>query len=66
MPNPRVVVDEDVCMGTASCVALAPSTFRVGDGYVALVVDPAGDPLADVLEAEEACPTEAITVETDG
>lgn len=65
MPAPRVAVDGDVCMGSATCVSLAPNTFRIGDENVAVVVDPAGDPLGDLLAAEEACPTEAITVEPD-
>lgn len=66
MTVPRVKVDEDVCMGTASCVSLAPNTFAIGEAGVALVVDAAGDPLDAVREAEENCPTEAITVEADG
>lgn len=65
MAAPRVAVDEDVCMGTSSCVSLAPNTFEISEDNVAMVVDPAGDPLDDVLAAEDACPTEAITVETD-
>jgi ferredoxin len=62
----RVAVDADICMGSATCVSLAPNTFRIGDGNVALVVDPSGDSPGDVLAAEEACPTEAISVEAAG
>jgi ferredoxin len=65
MSIPRVTVDGDVCMGSATCVSLAPNTFRIGDENVSLVIDPGGDPLGDVLAAEEACPTEAITVEAE-
>ena len=65
MSVPRVAVDGGVCMGSATCVSLAPNTFRIGDENVSIVIDPAGDPLGDVLAAEEACPTEAITVESD-
>lgn len=65
MPTVRVAVDDGVCMGSATCVSLAPNTFRIGDDNVSIVVDPAGDALGDVLAAEDACPTEAITVETD-
>ena len=65
MSTPRVAVDGDVCMGSATCVSLAPNTFQIGDENVSIVIDPAGDPLGDVLAAEDACPTEAITVETD-
>ena len=65
MSVPKVAVDGDVCMGSATCVSLAPNTFRIGEENVSLVVDPAGDPLGDVLAAEEACPTEASTVEAD-
>ncbi|MFQ5426602.1 MAG: ferredoxin [Gaiellales bacterium] len=67
MPASRVAVDGDACMGTATCVSLAPNTFRIGEGNVALVVDPAGDSLGDLLAAADACPTEAISVEpSDG
>jgi ferredoxin len=67
MSAPRVVVDPDVCMGSGTCVYNAPATFALDDeSGVARVIDPAGDPIEDVLGAAYGCPTQAITVEEAG
>lgn len=62
----RVTVDPDVCMASGACVLAAPNSFRIDEALdVSVVVDAAGDPLSDLLAAMDACPTGAITVETD-
>ena len=64
--TPRVTVDPDVCMASGACIATAPNTFRLDPALdVAVVQDPSGDPLSDLLTAMDACPTGAIAVETD-
>lgn len=61
--EPSIHVDPDVCMGSGSCLFYAPRVFAIdAETNVARVVDPVGDPLDDVLEAVEACPTGAIRV----
>lgn len=64
--TPRIRVDADACMASGTCVFHAPRTFRIDDeAGVAVVADPDGDPLERVLDAAEACPTQAISVERD-
>ncbi len=63
---PKITVDPLLCMASGACVAAAPNTFRIDEAQdVSVVVDPSGDPLADVLAASDGCPMGAITVETD-
>jgi ferredoxin len=57
-----VTVDHDVCVGNASCVAIAPAVFVLDENRQSIVVDPGGAALEDVLEAADDCPVSAITV----
>ncbi len=53
-------------MASGACIATASRTFRLDPTLdVAIVVDPTGDPLADVLAAMDSCPSGAVTVEFD-
>ena len=57
----QVAVDHGRCVGSGMCVGTAPGRFRLVDGRSQPVeerIEP--DPM--VLDAEELCPTEAITV----
>lgn len=59
----RVVVDKDLCIGSASCVAIAPDLFELDDDGKAVVKD--GAPLEDViqvLDSARSCPVDAIIV----
>jgi ferredoxin len=58
----RVHVDRDACMGSQSCVWRAPNTFRIEDGK-ATAVDPPGDPVDALRDAEGSCPGFAIRLE---
>ena len=62
----EVRVQRALCIATKSCVRTAPRTFTLDPTLVATVVDPEGDPEADVVDAAEACPTGAIKVFKDG
>ena len=59
----RVRVDHLLCVGNAMCETFAPHVFRLNDDRQSEAVDPAGDPVEQVLEAAENCPVSAITVE---
>ena len=50
------------CIGSKACRSAAPGVFEIGPDNVAYVVDPTAAPDDDILRAEEACPTGAITV----
>jgi ferredoxin len=58
----EVVVDEFVCIGSGSCVRMAPNVFALDDEGVAHVTDPAAGTAAEIQRAARACPTAAISV----
>ena len=60
----RIEIDWDACAGTGMCAGFAPSVFALDDeGSLTLLDDqPAEDLRDEVVAAELACPTRAITV----
>jgi len=54
------VVDKDLCTGCGTCAVLAPKTFRLTDEGKVEVIIPPGDKEAQIQEAIDACPVEAI------
>ncbi len=56
----RALVDNNSCSGHGDCVDVAPSLFRL-DGDIAEVL--ADGPPDLLVEAAEACPAAAISVE---
>jgi ferredoxin len=61
----RVIVDYDNCVSTGSCVRICPEVFELrDDGFLYLLQDEPPEELRPkVMEAEELCPTAAISVE---
>lgn len=57
-----VTVNQELCTGSGVCIAFAPATFAHDAETKAVVVDPAGDPVADIRAAAEGCPTGAIVL----
>jgi ferredoxin len=62
----EVEIDRDACMGSGQCVFGAPGAFDLDDESIAFVVDPAGAPEDQVIDAGRNCPARAITVRRDG
>ena len=58
----RIEVDRDLCIGSGDCVATAPAVFELDDDGKAVVLDPDGAPVDDVVEAAMNCPVTAIFV----
>jgi ferredoxin len=63
--SPRVSIDEDVCIGSGTCVGIAAAVFELNDEGVAQVVDSTAAELADLHRAEDSCPVAAIIVEDE-
>ena len=63
--SPRVSVDQDVCIGSGTCVSIAAGVFELNDEGVAEVVDQTAAELADLERAETSCPVAAISVEDE-
>lgn len=61
---PEIAVDRQLCMGSGTCVVLAPATFAQDGDIKAVVIDPHGDDLVAVKEAVNACPMGALTLVT--
>jgi ferredoxin len=61
----RITIDREVCIGSGSCVRLAPGVFELDHEEIAVVVDAEAAGLDDIREAEESCPTGAILVVED-
>jgi ferredoxin len=58
----EVTVDRSLCIGSGDCVDTAPDVFQLDDEDKAVVVDPDGAPLDDILTAGANCPVSAIFV----
>jgi ferredoxin len=58
----EVTVDRALCIGSGDCVDTAPDVFQLDDEDKAVVVDPDGAPLEDILAAAGGCPVSAIFV----
>lgn len=56
----KIVVDRELCIGAASCIALAAATFELDDENKAVVKNAKGDTDEDVHAAAASCPTNAI------
>ena len=57
-----VTVDRALCIGSGDCVDTAPDVFQLDDEDKAVVVDPDGASVDDVIEAARNCPVSAIFV----
>jgi ferredoxin len=58
----HIEVDRALCIGSGDCVDAAPDVFQLDDEDKAVVVDPDGAPIDDVLTAAQGCPVSAIFV----
>ncbi len=65
MGNPRVEVDQDMCVGSGLCVEVAKGAFKLNDEDKAEVDDPTAVSVEELREAQEQCPVAAILVEED-
>jgi ferredoxin len=58
----EVTVDRSLCIGSGDCVDTAPDVFQLDAEDKAVVADPDGAPLDDILTAAGGCPVSAIFV----
>lgn len=61
----RIEVKRDLCIGAASCLAVAPGVYKLDEEMKAVVVDPGAADDATILESARACPTLAIYLYDD-
>jgi ferredoxin len=58
----EVTVDRALCIGSGDCVDTAPDVFQLDDEDKAIVVDPDGAAVDDIVAAAGNCPVAAIFV----
>lgn len=60
----KITVDRKLCIGAATCVAIASKTFALDDEAKAVILDTAvEDAKETILDAAKACPVAAIIIE---
>ncbi len=65
--NLTITVDRDLCIGAATCNAIAGKTFHIDDEAKAIILDTAGQDSEDaIIEAARGCPVAAIIIERAG
>lgn len=60
-----VKVIRDKCIGAASCVAVAPATYKLDEENIAVVLGQKLDSDENLLLSAQSCPTAAIIVTDD-
>lgn len=61
-----VKVDRDLCIGAATCVAVAPKMFVLDNEAKAIVLNTAGQETYETsLDAAKSCPVAAIFIEDE-
>jgi ferredoxin len=58
----EISVDRALCIGSGDCVDTAPNVFQLDEEDKAVVVDPDGASVNEVIEAAGNCPVSAIFV----
>jgi ferredoxin len=58
----EITVDRSLCIGSGDCVDSAPNVFQLDEEDKAVVVDPDGASVDEVIQAAGNCPVSAIFV----
>lgn len=58
----QVKVVRSLCIGAATCVALAPTTFELDTENKAVIKAGTTDPSETILMAAQSCPVKAIVI----
>ena len=58
----KIIVDRDLCIGAASCVAVSAATYKLDDENKAVVIDPNAASDEELITAAKSCPTKAIII----
>ncbi len=58
----KIIVDRNLCIGAASCIAVAPGVFELDSENKAVVYNDKGTDDETILLAAKSCPTQAILI----
>ena len=56
----KIVIDRDLCIGAASCIAVSGITYELDGETKAVVIDPNTVDDDTLIMSAESCPTKAI------
>lgn len=64
--NMKVTVDRNLCIGAATCVAMASKTFELDEDAKAVILATSDEDTNEtIIEAAKACPVAAIIIEDE-
>ncbi len=58
----KIIIDRDLCIGVASCVATSSQTYKLDDENKAVVIDSNAASDEELILAAQSCPTKAIII----
>lgn len=61
----ELYVDKGRCVGSTTCIHIAPEVFELDENGQSAVIDALAAPRSDVEDAIASCPTEAIGWRSD-
>jgi ferredoxin len=62
----KVWVDRALCIGAATCVAVAPKTYELDNEAKAVILETADqDTIETIIEGAKACPVAAVIIEDE-
>ena len=61
----KVRIDRSLCIGAASCVAIAPEVFQLDEEGKAYLLDANSTAAQTIIEAAKGCPVAAIFIEDE-
>jgi len=62
MAKYKVKVIRDKCIGAASCVGIAPKTFKLDEENIAVLIGEDGDTPENILLGAQSCPTNTVEI----
>ncbi len=66
LKNLVVTVDRDLCIGAATCIAIAPQTYILDSEAKAVIIETADREADDaIIDSARGCPTAAIIIEDE-
>jgi len=64
--NYKVWVDRNLCIGAATCIAVAPNTFQLDGEAKAVILETSDqDTIETIIDSAKACPVAAVIIEDE-
>lgn len=62
----KVWVDRNLCIGAATCIAVAPKTFQLDSEAKAVILETADqDTIETIIDGAKSCPVAAVIIEDE-